>query len=131
MLLRTTIRRNLRCLTRVIRRGSAQSIFSPVTKLANLRQQAESTLNLLRAKPLPQDFNALFLDHLKLRLMEFILQPSPSPAMLLKYFEIWAKYLAKTAVPDSAPNSLPTLPAPNVGIKPETMAFIEQQLKLM
>ncbi len=131
MLLRSTIRRHVRRIIRVIRRTAASTAQSSITKLVTLRERAESALNLLRAKPLPQDFNALFLDHLKLRLLEFILQPSPSPAMLLKYFELWAKYLAKAATPGSPPAPLPVFPDPNAGIKPETLAYIEKTLKLM
>ena len=33
--------------------------------------------------------------------------------------------------PGSPPASLPVFPDPNAGIKPETLAYIEQQLKLM
>ncbi|MEI7732079.1 MAG: hypothetical protein WCO56_21070 [Verrucomicrobiota bacterium] len=130
-MLRSTIRRHVRRIIRAIRRTAASTAQSSITKLVTLRERAESALNLLRAKPLPQDFNTLFLDHLKLRLLEFILQPFPSPAMLLKYFELWAKYLAKAANPGAAPSSLPVFPDPNAGIKPETLAYIEQQLKLM
>ncbi len=130
-MLRSTIRRHVRRIVRVIRRTAASTVQSSITKLVALRDRAESALNLLRAKPLPWDFNTLFLDHLKLRLLEFILQPSPSPTMLLKYFELWAKYLAKAASHGASPSSLPVFPDPNAGIRPETLAYIEEKLKLM
>ncbi|MEI7728384.1 MAG: hypothetical protein WCO56_02385 [Verrucomicrobiota bacterium] len=129
MLLRTTIRRHVRRIIRVLRRTAASTAHSSITKLVTLRERAESALNLLRAKPLPGDFNTLFLDHLKLRLLEFILQPSPSPTMLLKYFELWTKYLAKASHPDASP-SLPPHRG-EAGIRPETLAYIEKELKLM
>ncbi|MEI7733483.1 MAG: hypothetical protein WCO56_28185 [Verrucomicrobiota bacterium] len=130
-MLRSTIRRNVRRIIRVLHRTAACTAQSSITKLVALRDRAESALNLLRAKPLPQDFNALFLDHLKLRLLDFILQPSPSPTMLLKYFELWVKYLAKAAIPDATVAQRPVFPDPNAGIRPETLTYIEQQLKLM
>ncbi|MEI7731642.1 MAG: hypothetical protein WCO56_18860 [Verrucomicrobiota bacterium] len=131
MLLRSTLRRNVRRIIRVLHRAPTRAVVSTTTSLSHLRRQAESAFNLLREKPLPKDFDALFLDQLKLRLLEFILQPSPSPAMLLKYFELWAKYLAKAAIPGSPHASLPVFPDPNAGIKPETLAYIEEKLKLM
>ncbi|MEI7729760.1 MAG: hypothetical protein WCO56_09305 [Verrucomicrobiota bacterium] len=129
MPIRSTIRRHVRRIVRVLHRTAASTAQSSITKLVTLRDRAESALNLLRAKPLPEDFNTLFLDHLKLRLLEFILQPSPSPAMLLKYFELWAKYLAKTSGSDAKP-PLP-LHRGEAGIRPETFAYIEKELKLM
>ncbi|MEI7733531.1 MAG: hypothetical protein WCO56_28435 [Verrucomicrobiota bacterium] len=128
-MLRSTIRRHVRRIVRVLHRTTASTAHSSLTRLATLRDRAESTLNLLRAKPLPQDFDTLFLDHLKLRLLDLIMQPSPSPTVMMRYFELWTKYLAKTSNADVRP----PLPKHNseAGIRPETFAYIEEKLKLM
>ncbi|MEI7729187.1 MAG: hypothetical protein WCO56_06430 [Verrucomicrobiota bacterium] len=100
-------------------------------RLLDRRARTAHTAKLLAAQPLPDGFDAALFDQLKQRLLELALNPVLKPADILALMTLWLKYRDQELDRQKLEREEPGSPKGEAGIRPETMAYIEEKLKLM